>query len=88
MSSLDSPSTPRQLQDLPVNLKRRIVELCAEQDEIYRDWSKKRCFEDEFALNKSHVVHGRSVSMLFQVNKKFAELAAPFLFRVSSPLTT
>ncbi|GAA6032811.1 hypothetical protein JCM8097_000807 [Rhodosporidiobolus ruineniae] len=46
-SSSNSLPLPRNLGDLPAELKARIVELCAEQDERFREWVKTQASRGE-----------------------------------------
>ncbi|GAA5887621.1 hypothetical protein JCM6882_001473 [Rhodosporidiobolus microsporus] len=81
-SASPDPQAPRcGMNDLPTEVKARIVELCAEQDEQFKRWlsSKTSLVAD---LNKHNMMHGRSVGALFQVSKEFSTLAAPHLFKV------
>ncbi|GAA5887675.1 hypothetical protein JCM6882_001492 [Rhodosporidiobolus microsporus] len=88
-----SPSAPRPprrtINDLPVELKQRIVQLCAEQDEWYNLWLWRTKRHPRFAGARRQVgvpkIVGRSVRALFEVSKQFSELAAPHIFqRLSS----
>ncbi|GAA5850236.1 hypothetical protein JCM8547_001054 [Rhodosporidiobolus lusitaniae] len=74
----------RTINDLPIELKKEIVELCAEQDERFREWVAKDAepklkIASQLKINKS--MHGKSVSALFRVSKEFSALAAPHLFQ-------
>ncbi|GAA6032870.1 hypothetical protein JCM8097_000838 [Rhodosporidiobolus ruineniae] len=71
----------KSLGDLPAELKARIVELCAKQDERFKEWVKSRP-SVEAELKQKQAWHGRSVSAFFRVSKEFSTLAAPYLFRV------
>ncbi|GAA6032799.1 hypothetical protein JCM8097_000795 [Rhodosporidiobolus ruineniae] len=66
---------------LPAELKARIVQLCAEQDEWFRQWLKDR-EDDKVELAQSGSWNGRSVSAVFLVSKEFSSLAAGELFKV------
>ncbi|GAA6032809.1 hypothetical protein JCM8097_000805 [Rhodosporidiobolus ruineniae] len=84
MSSSSSPTSlppPRNLGDLPTELKAHIVELCAEQDEAFREWVKRRSTV-AVELKKTTSWSGRSIAALFQVSKEFSALAAPHHFEV------
>ncbi|GAA6032820.1 hypothetical protein JCM8097_000812 [Rhodosporidiobolus ruineniae] len=79
--SSDSLPPPRNLSDLPAELKARIVELCAEQDARFREWVKgKPTVQAE--LERSSSWSGRSLSALFLSSREFSEIAAPYLFVV------
>ncbi|GAA5887589.1 hypothetical protein JCM6882_001462 [Rhodosporidiobolus microsporus] len=69
------------MNDLPTEIKARIVELCAEQDERFQRWLTTRPTVAA-DLKKHGLMYGRSVSALFRVSKQFSELAAPFLFKI------
>ncbi|GAA5887638.1 hypothetical protein JCM6882_001478 [Rhodosporidiobolus microsporus] len=91
--SSTSPSNGRQssrltLDNLPIEVKQRIVELCAEQDERFRKWHKWAVKNGRAApatkkgkSTQSNGMCGRSVGALFRVSKKFSVLAAPHLFK-------
>ncbi|GAA5887728.1 hypothetical protein JCM6882_001512 [Rhodosporidiobolus microsporus] len=80
------PQLPwRTINDLPTELKERIVELCAEQDRLFRerlDEMKKDDMARAVVSGSAVSLQGRSVKALFRVNKEFSRLAAPCLFRV------
>ncbi|GAA6032843.1 hypothetical protein JCM8097_000824 [Rhodosporidiobolus ruineniae] len=84
---MSTPKTPDDLSpscnlcDLPAELKARIVELCADQDERFKEWVKSRPNVGA-ELKQKQTWHGRSVSALFRVSKEFNTHAAPYLFRV------
>jgi hypothetical protein len=82
-SSLSSSS--RSMNDLPVELKNTIVKLCAEQDERFSEWAVTQTGTTAAELKRKDRTHGRSISMLFQVDRQFCLLTAPFLFKVRLP---
>ncbi|GAA5917083.1 hypothetical protein JCM6882_009489 [Rhodosporidiobolus microsporus] len=88
MSEPAPPSPPRRtINDLPTELKQRIVELCAEQDAVYREWmsSVREALEiDEETmqgLDELDKLHGRTLKALFGTSRQWSALAAPLLFR-------
>ncbi|GAA5887677.1 hypothetical protein JCM6882_001493 [Rhodosporidiobolus microsporus] len=90
MSSQDSsssqnaslePQLPRcGMNDLPTEIKARIVELCAQQDERFRVEIAKLPFGQ--MLEEGKVTQGHSLRALFEVSKEFCALAAPHIFKV------
>ncbi|GAA6032798.1 hypothetical protein JCM8097_000794 [Rhodosporidiobolus ruineniae] len=80
-SSSASLPPPRSLGDLPPELKTRIVELCAEQDERFREWLKGKSGL-ALELKRTQSAHGGSVSALFRTSREFSAIAAPHLFQV------
>ncbi|GAA5850270.1 hypothetical protein JCM8547_001072 [Rhodosporidiobolus lusitaniae] len=70
------------INDLPAELKKQIVEVCAEQDERFRAWMEKEG-PATLAMNlkANKWMHGKSVSALFRVSRTWSMLAAPHLFR-------
>ncbi|BGP43984.1 hypothetical protein JCM10450v2_008201 [Rhodotorula kratochvilovae] len=72
------------LGDLPNELKTKIAQLCADQDEHFRRWTKplydQYASDDRFkALARTH---GHSISALFRTSKEWSRLVAPFRFKV------
>lgn len=82
------------LDSLPTELKKRIVELCAEQDERFKQWTHH--FEeqveqsaglemagelDDLVRNVTHRQQS-SIGSLFCLSRQWSELAAPFRFKV------
>ncbi|GAA5887726.1 hypothetical protein JCM6882_001511 [Rhodosporidiobolus microsporus] len=92
MSEPAPPSPPRRtINDLPTELKQRIVELCAEQDEWYKQWLAALKEQngigaevDVVKLRKGNALLGHSVNALFQVSRLFSAPAAPYVFQVLS----
>ncbi|BGP52271.1 hypothetical protein JCM10450v2_008242 [Rhodotorula kratochvilovae] len=70
------------LDDLPSEVKTRIVELCAEQDERFQEWTAavKAMGAMKAELAEIRRSHGRSLGALFCTSKGWSEMAAPFLF--------
>ncbi|GAA6026827.1 hypothetical protein JCM8097_005888 [Rhodosporidiobolus ruineniae] len=81
------------LDSLPTELKKRIVELCAEQDERFRESTK---YLDEQLVESDNISlapelddlvgslkrqYVASVGALFRLSKQWSELAAPFRFK-------
>ncbi|GAA5887644.1 hypothetical protein JCM6882_001480 [Rhodosporidiobolus microsporus] len=70
------------MDDLPTEVKARIVELCAEQDERFkRELANASLLRPKYGA-PGHDVYGRSIRALFQVSKEFSGLAAPHVFQV------
>ncbi|BGP44016.1 hypothetical protein JCM10450v2_008233 [Rhodotorula kratochvilovae] len=70
------------LDDLPTEVKTRIVELCAEQDERFREWTAA---VEAMGAMKDGIVeirksHGRSLGALFCTSRDWSAVAAPFVF--------
>ncbi|GAA5970770.1 hypothetical protein JCM11641_004448 [Rhodosporidiobolus odoratus] len=76
----------RTINDLPAELKKRIVELVALQDESYKQWTTAihPHLEDGLqpALEQQRQRYGKSLGALFQCSKAWSDLAAPFRFKV------
>ncbi|GAA6004278.1 hypothetical protein JCM10207_000647 [Rhodosporidiobolus poonsookiae] len=75
------------INDLPTEIKARIVEICAEQDERYAAWEEQlrkggRMTYTDKARRSSGARVKRTVGALFEVSKEWAALAAPALFKV------
>ncbi|BGP44029.1 hypothetical protein JCM10449v2_008086 [Rhodotorula kratochvilovae] len=77
------------LDNLPTEIKKRIVELCAEQDERFQErlTAIERMGGAELALDQIRARHGRSVGTLFCLSRSWSEIAASYRFKVrpSSP---
>ncbi|GAA6004283.1 hypothetical protein JCM10207_000649 [Rhodosporidiobolus poonsookiae] len=81
--------TKRAVNDLPCEIKARIVELCAEQDERYKNQLDALVKTEHKAgealktrLTQHKSPYGRSLLCVFGVSKEFSKLAAPFIFKV------
>ncbi|GAA6027572.1 hypothetical protein JCM8097_007929 [Rhodosporidiobolus ruineniae] len=93
MSSSASPTPPpprASLSSLPTELKKRIVELVAQQDEVLREWTTairpKVEAKLQDALDDVVERYGSSLGALFCVSKEFAKLAAPYRFQATAHL--
>ncbi|BGP52229.1 hypothetical protein JCM10450v2_008200 [Rhodotorula kratochvilovae] len=71
------------LADLPLELKTKIAQLCAEQDEAFKTWSDAYARANEHDAQKVEEIrkfHGFSLGALFCTSKEWSEIAAPFRF--------
>ncbi|GAA6027564.1 hypothetical protein JCM8097_007925 [Rhodosporidiobolus ruineniae] len=85
-SGSTTPQSPRRtINDLPVELKKRIVELVAKQDDVYKAWTaavrphldmRMRQTLDEHKTRYAHGLHALS-----SVTKEFDDLTAPHRFK-------
>ncbi|BGP12708.1 hypothetical protein JCM10213_008846 [Rhodosporidiobolus nylandii] len=84
----DAHSPPRRtINDLPTEVKARVVEICAAQDAAFRRMLVELRHEDAAsglldALSALDGVHGRTVSALFRTSREWSSLAARWLFKV------
>lgn len=93
MDSSNAPVPRVKLDDLPTDLKQRIVQLCAEQDARYKEMvaalssrtssGGHDCLEPE-DLARLAVRNWPTVGVVFRLNRAWSELAAPYLFTVSA----
>ncbi|GAA6025478.1 hypothetical protein JCM10207_000784 [Rhodosporidiobolus poonsookiae] len=78
--------TKRTMNDLPTEIKARIVELCAEQDERFGVWEdqlrKHGRISSADNARTTHLNCKRTVSALFLVSREWSSFAAPALFKV------
>ncbi|BGP12685.1 hypothetical protein JCM10213_008823 [Rhodosporidiobolus nylandii] len=74
------------INDLPAELKAKIVEHCAAADEAFRSWhtALKPFMPHELASHarEQQTCYGRCISALFRTSKTWSEIAAPFRFRI------
>ncbi|GAA5916798.1 hypothetical protein JCM6882_004171 [Rhodosporidiobolus microsporus] len=82
-SASPEPQLPRcGMSSLPTEVKARIVELCAEQDERFKvELAKAGRPMPKYDSRGRSAQQGRSLRALFEVSKQFSELAAPFPFQ-------
>ncbi|BGP12725.1 hypothetical protein JCM10213_008863 [Rhodosporidiobolus nylandii] len=76
----------RGLLDLPVELKERIVELCAEQDDIFREYQARSPPKpgrrgERVASPRGSERRAGSLRALFQTHRELSTMAAQFLFK-------
>ncbi|GAA6027574.1 hypothetical protein JCM8097_007930 [Rhodosporidiobolus ruineniae] len=82
-----APGPPRKgFASLPVELKKRIVELVAQQDDVYKEWTTAvRPHLDgrlQGALDNQKKRYRSGIIVLSSVSTEFAELTAPHRFKV------
>ncbi|GAA5887689.1 hypothetical protein JCM6882_001497 [Rhodosporidiobolus microsporus] len=77
------PQLPRcGMNDLPTEIKARIVELCAQQDERFKvELAKAGRPMPKSESRGRPAQQGRSLRALFRVSREFSLLAAPYLFQ-------
>ncbi|GAA6007782.1 hypothetical protein JCM10207_004872 [Rhodosporidiobolus poonsookiae] len=87
MSSPEPPAPPRcTINDLPTELKQRIVAIVAVQDENYNEWATaieshlSELLQAELKAQKRRYGHG--VGALFRTSREWSALATPFRFKV------
>jgi thiaminase len=91
MSSTSTLSSRACLSRLPTEVKANIAEHCSKQDEFYKVWREVYQLYDksdhiETLLQRLDTFHGRSIRNLYQVSKEWADIAAPFNFKVSAEI--
>ncbi|BGP15942.1 hypothetical protein JCM10213_003627 [Rhodosporidiobolus nylandii] len=76
----------RTINDLPVELKKRIVEMVALQDEVYEEWTahvgEHLSVNMAGELDKQRERYKSSLGALFRVSKEWSQLSATWRFRV------
>lgn len=80
----NSPPPRVSMNDLPVELKQKIVKLCKAQDDKFKDWAKSLSASFLEEMKKRARSCGKSLSTLVPVDKQFSVLGAPYLFEVRS----
>jgi hypothetical protein len=77
---------PRTINDLPTELKKYIVELAAEQDEVFEQWTTavmNQVDGGRMGWSDQHQQRYKSgLGALFCTSKQWSELAAPLRFKV------
>jgi hypothetical protein len=85
-TSQSPPPSPRTINDLPVELKKYIVELAAKQDEVYEQWTTefRIGLHDEMkdVLERQKKRYRSRLGALFCTSKLWSELVAPLRFKV------
>lgn len=86
------PRPPRSINDLPVELKKYIVQLVAEQNDFHLEWIEALHphlnDKTEEALDEHRRRWFGGLGPLFCTSRLWSELAAPFRFRVRPSLTS
>ncbi|GAA6032808.1 hypothetical protein JCM8097_000804 [Rhodosporidiobolus ruineniae] len=82
----DEPYEPRYtINDLPTEVKAKIVQMCADQDKAFKTWSTemKERTEDvlSYYLKDQCANHGRAIASLYATSKMWSDLAAPHRFK-------
>ncbi|GAA5885601.1 hypothetical protein JCM6882_007489 [Rhodosporidiobolus microsporus] len=82
-----APQPPRRtINDLPAELKKRIVELVAQQDDAYEEWTTalrpKLKGPMRVVLDAQKVRFKNGLGALFRVSRQWSELAAPLRFKI------
>ncbi|BGP52243.1 hypothetical protein JCM10450v2_008214 [Rhodotorula kratochvilovae] len=72
------------LDNLPTEVKIRIAELCAEQDERFEEWTAavEDMDDTEGLLDRVQAHHGRTLGALFCLSKEWSDIVAPLRFQV------